>query len=266
MAPKRETALEAWGKELKYACKAAAMTGKQLAEALHVVPATVSQWMNGKRTPHLQDVERCDEKLGTDGYLARYFTKWVTQEAPGTWQGRWMAAEARASIIQEFDAYAIPGLLQTGDYARTVIQYNQHSSLPVEELVRRRIERQVILNDENPPMCVFVLDEYVLYRNVGGPDVMVEQLARLCDLAAQSNIVIKIVPAGSEYYAACPFMIIRFDKTEIANLDTTLGGQIIEDVDQITALTRSWEDIRETALSPKESLELIERVMEEWKL
>jgi transcriptional regulator with XRE-family HTH domain len=265
MAPKRETALEAWGKELQLACKAAAMTGKQLADALHVVPATVSQWMNGKRAPHLKDVERCDEKLGTNGYLARYFTKWVTREIPSEWQDRWLSAEAQANVIQNFELFVIPGLLQTEDYARTVIQYNRHSSIPVEEIVRRRIERQAILNDENPPLCIFVIDEYALRRMFGGKEVMYGQLTRLRELAQQPNIVIKIIPAGSEYYPGCPFMIIRFDKTEIANLDTTLRGQVIEGVGQVAEITKIWEDIREAALSPKESLELIERVMEEWK-
>src|SRR5690242_2348139 len=144
MAPKRETALDAWGKELRYACEAAGITGKQLAERLHVAAPTVSQWINGKRTPHIKDVERCDGQLGKHCYLASYFIKWVTREIPSAWVDKWLAAEARAILLKTFELSIILGLPQTEEYARTVICYNRHSSIDVEERVRRRMERQAI--------------------------------------------------------------------------------------------------------------------------
>lgn len=265
MAPKRETALDAWGKELRYACEAAGMTGKQLAEELHVAAATVSQWMNGKRTPHVEDVARCDEKLGTNGYLTRYFEKWVTREIPTEWDDRWLTAEAQANMLQDFEPSVLPGLLQTEDYARTVIGYNRHSSIDVEEGVRRRLERQTILNDENPTMCIFVIDEYALRRPVGGRDIMVEQLKRLRDLAAQLNIVIKVVPSGTEYYAGTPFVIARLDGAEIVYLDDALRGRVIEGHAEVVEINKIWEDIREAALPPADSLGLIEEVLKEWE-
>ncbi|MCO6010757.1 helix-turn-helix transcriptional regulator [Actinoallomurus purpureus] len=265
MAPKRETALDVWGRELAYACEAAALTGKQLAERLHVAPSTVSQWMNGRRTPHLDDVNRCDEALGTNGYLGRYFEKWVTREIPAVWTDRWLSAEAHANMIQNYDLAVIPGLLQTPDYARAVIQFNRHLSIDIDELVRRRMSRQAILNDENPPMCIFVIDEYVLRRMVGDKKVMFDQLAHVRDLAQWSNIVVKIVPAGTNCYAGGPFMIAKLDGVEIANLDTALRGQVIEKPEQVAEIGRIWEDIRELALSPKDSLTLIERVAKEWE-
>ncbi|MCO5967686.1 helix-turn-helix domain-containing protein [Actinoallomurus soli] len=265
MAPKRETALDAWGKELAYACEAAGLTGKQFAEALHVAPSTVSQWINGRRTPHLDDVKRCDEALHTNGYLARYFEKWVTPEIPTVWTDRWLSAEAHANMIHSYDLAVIPGLLQTPDYARAVIRFNRHLSIEVEELVRRRIDRQAILSDENPPMCVFVIDEYALRRTVGDSKVMFDQLTRVRELAQWPNIIVKIVPAGTEYYAGGPFMIAKLDRCEIANLDTALRGQIIEKPERVAEICRVWEDIRELALSPKDSLALIEAVVEEWR-
>src|SRR5690349_3791551 len=100
MAPKRETALAAWGRELSHACESARITGKQLASMLNVAPSTVSQWANGKRTPHLDDVKRCDEALGTNGFLARYFERWVTREIPSEWADKWLKAEASANLVQ----------------------------------------------------------------------------------------------------------------------------------------------------------------------
>jgi transcriptional regulator with XRE-family HTH domain len=265
VAPKRESALDAWGKELALACEAAGMTGKRFAEALNVAASTVSQWMNGRRTPHLEDVRRCDEALGTNGYLARYFERWVTREILSEWDDTWLTAEAKANLLQNFELSVIPGLLQTPEYARAVLQYNWYSSVDVEERVRRRIERQKILNDENPPMCIFVLDEYALRRMVGDKKVMMDQLARLCDLSSQSNIVIKVLPMGADYYPAYPFMTVRFGGTEIANLDSALDGQVIKDEHKIAEIAKIWEEIRESALPPKASRELIEQAMEAWK-
>jgi hypothetical protein len=194
-----------------------------------------------------------------------YFDKWVTCEIPTVWTDKWLSAEAHANMIQNYELAVIPGLLQTPDYARAVIQHNRHSQTDAEEIVRRRIERQAILNDDNPPMCIFVIDEYALRRPIGGKKVMRDQLSHLGALAQQWNVIVKIVSAGTDYYAGCPFMIAKLDGVEIANLDTALRGQVLERPDQVAEIARIWEDIRELALSPNESLALIEMVTEEWQ-
>lgn len=265
MAPKRETAIDAWGKELAHACESAGMTGRQLAEALHVAPSTVSQWMHGRRTPHVEDVKRCDHALATNGYLARYFQRWVAREMPAVWTDTWLAAEGHANMIANFEVSVIPGLLQTEEYARAVLRFSRHPSIELEEFLRRRTERQTILVDENPPLCIFVIDEYALRRSIGGSEVMARQLARLRDLAAWPNVVIKIIPFGFEYYSGCPFMIAKLDGAEIANLDSVLDAQIVEGHEDMAEIARVWEDIREAALSAKESLELIERALQAWE-
>ncbi|MDN3354754.1 helix-turn-helix transcriptional regulator [Actinomadura sp. DC4] len=266
MAPKRETALEAWGKELGHACDAAKMTARQLAKSLTVAPSTISQWMNGKRTPHLEDVKRCDDVLGTNGFLARYYERWVTREIPSEWDDAWLAAEGLANLIQNYELSVIPGLLQTENYARAVMRFTRHSPIDVEERVHRRVVRQKILTDENPPMCIFVIDEYALRRLVGGPDVMVEQLAYLCECAKRPNIVAKVIPAGIEYYSTLPFMIAELDNAKLVNVDDILSGRVVEGNGDVVEASKIWEDVREAALPPKDSMKLIEKVIEEWQL
>ncbi len=265
MAPKRETAVDAWGKELAHAIDTAGMQAKQFAEAMHAAPSTISQWINARRTPHLDDVRRCDKVLGTNGYLARYYERWVIREIPTEWADRWLKAEAHANLLHNFEISVIPGLLQTERYAEAIMQVARHSTLDPKERTRRRMERQKVLTDENPPMCVFVIDEYALHRLVGSPEIMIEQLTHLCDLTTRSNIVVKIVPLGAEYYSALPFMIARLDGVELANLDTTLRGQVMEENGDVTEVNKIWEDIREAALPSTASLELIKEVTKEWE-
>lgn len=265
MAPKRETALDAWGKELAHACESAGMTGRQLAEALHVAPSTVSQWMHGRRTPHVEDVERCDGLLATNGYLARYFNRWVAREIPASWTGGWRAAEAQAEVINSFDLSVVPGLLQTEDYARAILRFSQHPAVDFEELTHRRMERQAVIDGENPPLCIFVIDQSALWRMVGDADIMSAQLARLCDLATRPNVVVKVIPSGVEYYAGCPFMLLWLDGTEIVALDDAFRGRVVEDRVVVAAVRKIWEGIREAALTPGDSLNLIKGVMSEWE-
>lgn len=265
MAPKRRTALEKWGRELGHAIDASEISARQLAQDINVAPSTISNWVGGKRMPDVKDVQRIERALGTNGYLERTLVEWVSEEVPSEWRDKWLAAEKLAHMVFNFELSVVPGLLQTEDYARTVIQYNRHAPFDAEQRVRRRMERQEILTDTNPPTCVFVIDEYVLHRNVGGPKIMAEQLAHLHDLAEQPNVVIKVVPTGTEYYAGCPFMLARLNGKEIANLDDTLTGRVIEGNDDVTEVAKIWEDIREAALPPKESLEVIEKAFESWK-
>ncbi|HEU5156329.1 MAG TPA: helix-turn-helix transcriptional regulator [Streptosporangiaceae bacterium] len=267
MAQKRETALELWGYEFARAREAAGF-GSQVAFAahdnVHVSASLIAHWETGRRLPRKEDLADCEKVLGTNGYLARLLDKWVSREVPTEWQDKWLSAEARATLIHNFELSVVPGLLQTESYARAVLRHNRRASIDVEEGVRARLARQAILGDGDPPTCLFVIDEYALRRNVGGPEVMVEQLTHLRDLAEHPDIVVQIVPSGVDYYAGCPFMLARFDGTEIANLDSALRGQIVEGHDEVAQITRVWEDIRRAALSPKESLELIEKVIAEW--
>jgi transcriptional regulator with XRE-family HTH domain len=188
MAPKRETAQEIWGNELAHAMEAAGMTGRQLAQALNVVPSTVSQWVNGRRTPHIKDVERIDRALGTNGYLKREQEKGSAARFPrngSEWFG-WRAVEEVATEVLAVETTVINGLLQSPEYARVV--------LDSEDLVAQRLARQEILDRENAPFFEVLLDESILYRNVGGPKVMSEALAHLVRMAERDNIMVRIIP------------------------------------------------------------------------
>ena len=95
---------------------------------------------------------------------------------------------------------------------------------------------------------------------------MVEQLTYLCECASRSNIAVKVVPFGTEYYSALPFMIAELENAKIVNLDDNLSGRVIEVNGDVIESSKIWEDVREAALPPKDSIELIEKVIEEWQM
>ena len=121
MAPKRETALELWGYEFARAREASGFSS-QVAfaghEGVHVSASLIAHWETGRRHPRKEDLEDCEKVLGTNGYLARLLDKWVSREVPTEWRDKWVSAEARATLIHNFELSVIPGLLQTENYAR----------------------------------------------------------------------------------------------------------------------------------------------------
>lgn len=265
MAPKRETALELWGNELAHALEAAGITGRKLAQELNVVPATVSHWINGRRKPHRKDVERIEKVLATNGYrtngyLTRYLLEWLPREVAHEWLDRWIEIEEQATQLLSFEPSLIPGLLQIEGYARAVLSDAAQ--------VATRLERQRILDDDNPPMLVALLDESVLRRKIGDACVMHEQLLHLADMAERGNIRIHILPLSAD---ACseirgPFVIASFDGgNEVAYIDNAINGEVVEDKDGLAKVHRIWEIIRSDALPKDESIQLIRKVADEWK-
>lgn len=257
--------MQKFGKYIAAARDTSGMSVRQLAKAINVSPGTITNWELGRHTPHIDDIRRLGEVLGTNGYLEEIFKDFVSVKLPNEWSDKWEAAEHEANMIFVYQHTIVDGLLQTEDYARRVIEYNQHAPFDVEQRVQRRMKRQEILNGDDRPSCTFVLDEYVLHRNVGGPDVMVPELEHLRDMAKLPKITVKIIPYGKEHIATIPFMIARMDGVEIATIDDALTGRIIETYGDVTQIMMMWDDVREAALPAEESLEMIERAIEEWQ-
>ena len=103
--------------------------------------------------------------------------------------------ESSASAIRDFQPVVVPGLLQTEEYARTVIKlFQSHNPQKVDPLVDLRVQRQELLVREPTPSLHFIMDEAVIRRAVGGRDIMRRQLRYLQEVAEYPNISIRIVP------------------------------------------------------------------------
>ncbi len=137
------------------------------------------------RAPTHDQAVRLDEAFGTSGTFGRLEAR--LRGVPFSAGFRpFHPYEAEARVLRMFEHTLVPGLFQTEAYARAVTEaYPETSAEDVNERVVARMARQVILDREDPPRLWVVLDQNVLTRNVGGPKVMGEQLARLasCPLA-----------------------------------------------------------------------------------
>jgi transcriptional regulator with XRE-family HTH domain len=256
------------GKEIRRAREAKGLSRAAIGKALIVSKELVAAWESGRSVPRLEHVKGLRRMLEfAPDIVDRILEDLVTGEVSPEWTGKWLTIEARAGELHSFDFSTIPGLLQIDDYARAVLQHNKHSPIDVEEQVRERLERQKIFDRENPPMVVFIIDERALRLPVGGKKVMHDQFVRLIEISNLPNVIIRLVPLDTGYYIGLvgSFLLARFDGMEVAFQDGILTGHVIEDRDQVSTLSRIWQDISATALTQATSLELLKKAAEQWE-
>ena len=138
------------------------------------------------------------------------------------WHLSYLALEEAASLIRAYEAHFVPGLLQTADYARVVLEAGHATASAAE--IERRIElrrmRQRVLTRPDPPQFWAVLDESVLRREIGGRDVMRAQLEALLEAAELPHVRIQIVrfQQGGAAPVGFPFAVLRFADPELPDV------------------------------------------------
>jgi hypothetical protein len=163
-----------------------------------------------------------------------------------SWFGNYVGLEVAAKLIRTYELLFVPGLLQTEDYARAVVQLGK-AYLPSEEINQRvalRVTRQQILTRTDPVRLWVVLDEAALHRPVGGRDTMREQIQYLIEASQRPNVTLQIMPFSSVGYpdAGGAFSILRFpegdlpDVVYIEHAASALYLDKLEDLDEYAAI------------------------------
>jgi transcriptional regulator with XRE-family HTH domain len=263
-----------FGAMLKYYRTRVGLSQEQLGNRVYLSSDMIGKIEQGKRTPTDQFIAACEatpelEANGALRELRDQLKDFLQQRAYPGWFANWPDIEARAVSLKNYQLAVVPGLLQTEAYARALLS-DRIGSDPdeVDEKVAARMKRQVILDRAKPPELWVVVDEAVLHRPVGGPDVMREQLKHLCEMARRPNIVIRVLPASLGVHDGLPgagFVIADFDGSpSAAYQDTAVRGQVIEDADDVSVLAATWDRLAAEALPRRASLSLIEDVLETW--
>jgi hypothetical protein len=202
--------------------------------------------------------------------------------AEGKQQGWWQSydldfatyvgLEAAATSLSYFQSSIVPGILQTPEYARAMHEADWAEYTPerIEEHVEVRMRRQNLLAREDPPLRLsVVLDEAVLHRAVGGPTVMGAQLDRLIEAAKLPNVTIQVIPYITGAHPAMDgmFGILDFGNTapSVVYVEGLMGFIYIEKPEDINRYRKVFEHLRNLALAPQESTELMAKVRAQYK-
>lgn len=187
-----------------------------------------------------------------------------------TWFEDYLEAEREALTLRIWQPVIIPGLLQTAEYARALFLAAQSdtSDEAIDALVNARLERQGILERPDPPHVVAVLDEVVMHRVIGSPQVMRDQLARAADLARRPYVSVQVVPIGNGANAglAGGMSIASGDGTPDVLYMDAVEGQTSEKRSLVRQAAIAFDRVRGDALSRAQSRDLMLRLADElWK-
>ncbi|WP_280494898.1 helix-turn-helix domain-containing protein [Nocardia asiatica] len=176
------------------------------------------------------------------------------------WFETYIGLEQAATTIRTYEAQFVPGLLQTADYARAVIQLGNTDE--TERRVAIRMRRQEILYRVAAPTLWAVIDENALRRPVGGMEVLREQIEHLLAMADRPSIRIQVLPysAGGHSAAGGPFSILRFPEPELADIVYTeqLTSSLYFDKQRDVELYMSvMNRLSVEALSPADSVRFL---------
>jgi hypothetical protein len=220
-----------------------------------------------RRVPRLDFAQRCDEALATTGTFARLHEHLRTAPFP-SWFRPFVQHEAEAAALRWYELSLVPGLLQTAGYARAVLCTRVGATEDeIDQAVAARMERQAILDRDDPPLLWAVVDEAVARRPVGGTDVMRAQVEHLAEMAERTNVVVQVIPrsAGAHEGLAGAFVIADFaNAPSIVYLETALTGLVVERPEDVSAVTLRYETLKTEALPRAASLELLREVAKTW--
>ncbi|MEV6772389.1 helix-turn-helix transcriptional regulator [Nocardia sp. NPDC051030] len=134
------------------------------------------------------------------------------------WFETYLGLEHAAKAIRTYEGQLVPGLLQTADYARSVVALGHDENSERRVSLRRR--RQELLTRDGAPSFWAVLDEAVLRRPVGGASVMRDQINHLIAISERPNVTIQMLPyaAGGHAAAGSSFTMLRFAEPELPDI------------------------------------------------
>jgi transcriptional regulator with XRE-family HTH domain len=265
---------QVFGAMVRYHREKAGLSRPQAAEGICKSVSLVEAIERGDRVATGDVTADLDRVLGAGGDLIRLreeLGEGMSYQPYPVWFQDWARdIEPRARRLRWFEPNVVPGLLQTGDYARAVFRARFGiTEEDVEQRVAFRLARQEILTRGDPPKLWAILDEFVVRRRIGGPHVMLEQVTRLIEAARQPHIVIRVVPASvgaHEGLYGGGFVIADLaDGTSIGLQEGAVrGGYSIRDADDMGSLTFVWDTLRDEALPRSASLALLEEAAKSW--
>jgi Domain of unknown function (DUF5753) len=171
--------------------------------------------------------------------------------------------EARADRLRDYEALLVPGLLQTREYAETLIRNAAAADTPEEQISRMiqlRMTRQQILG-EAPVSFAAVVDESVLRRVIGGPKIMRDQLTRLLDVAERPNVELRVFPLRRGAHAGLDGSFLLYEMPDpypdVAYVENLAGAVYVEEDTAVDRFRQAYHQLSAMALAGKESAALI---------
>ncbi|NJQ01164.1 helix-turn-helix domain-containing protein [Streptomyces zingiberis] len=243
----------------------AGLSREEFGDVVRFSKHTVASVEQGRRMPDRDFVERAETALGNTGALRRAAPHLSRQAGLASWFRQWARLEAQAVTLWTYECRVIPGLLQTERYARAVTE-----SVPpvkdeeqVAKQVAARLARQTLF-DRRPPIAFsFIVEQALLERGTGGPDVTRELLDHLLERSSQFNVELQIMPRHQPDHAGFdgPLRLLaEHDNRWFGYAEGQRGGMLISDPKEVGITLQRYAKLRSQALTPADSRGLLKRL------
>jgi transcriptional regulator with XRE-family HTH domain len=253
------------------------MTVEDVAKKLLCSATKISRLETGARRPSLRDVRDLCALYEVDESTSVEFMSLARGARESGWWSQYedlnldplIGLEQEASAITCYSMNYIPGLLQTKEYAQGIIKTIAPKMDPqiVQQRTEARLRRQHLLEQNSRPRYHVLLDEAVMRRGVGGPELMVAQLDKVLEAVRRKKVTVQVIPfAGGAYVAADGyFVLMEFgdpDLWPVVFVEGLSGNQYLEHRADIARYRETIEYLRDRALEPSESVELVIKARE----
>jgi len=272
------------GAELRQLRRQADLQLVQVARELDCSASKVSRLENGKGIPRMPDVVALMGLYGVSDEEQRDRLAQLVHESreQGWWErytdgvqaerfvmnapARYTALETEAVRVRSFEVAWVHGLLQAPEYTHAVLEalLSERTDSEVDRLVELRLRRQEALTQRTPPLQLeLVLDESVLSRVVGSPEVMAAQLRYLRERSTLPNVTVRVLPfsVGLHRAHAGPFQILEFPDQVGADVVFIEGpaGDTYENQSDVDLYKDVLADVADRALDPDATREIVHR-------
>ncbi|MEU8704674.1 helix-turn-helix transcriptional regulator [Streptomyces sp. NPDC048565] len=261
------------GRQLRRLRERADLTQRELGERLGYSEDLIRSLERGRRTAQPEFLDAADELLGAGGLLRAAKDDMARAKARArvkhpAWFRDYARLEADAVELCYYSNHTVPGLFQTEAHARAL--YAMRKPLlddeTIEQRVAARLARQTLLTSRPAPMVSCVIEEGALRRPIGEWDIHRSQLEELLQLGRLRNVELQVMPLDRPEHAGMggPFILLTPEgRPQVGYLEVQNISRLVTDLAEVRILAARYGCVRAQALSPRESLILIERLLEE---
>lgn len=256
------------------------LTIEEVAEKLLCSARKIGRLETGTRRPSLRDVRDLCGVYDVDGATAAELMELAKGAREQAWWTQYedlkldpyLGLEQVATAITSFTAFYLPALLQTEEYTKEVIRKLAPKMNP--DIYRQRVEvrmrRQEVLEKIDRPRYRVLLDESVLRRPVGGPDLMAAQIKKILQAEREGKASIQIIPFDYGVLAVedSNFVLLEFDDTTsispIVFVEGLTRNQYLENSTDVFRYKEAIDYLRDSAFSPRDSVEHITEMLKSY--
>jgi transcriptional regulator with XRE-family HTH domain len=257
--------LIAFGRQLKLLRTQTGLDRPEFGKRTGYAPQSIASFEQGRRIPPSRFIDSADEVLGAGGVLKALKEEVARAQYPAFFRDM-VRLEAKAIGLCVYANHAVPGLLQTAEYAAAVFRMRRPmlDDEVIDQRLAARLARQEIFTRKPAPLLSFVVEEVVLRKPMGGRGVLRGQLEQIPLVGQQRNVEIQVMPTDREDHAAMggPFTLIETAEGErIAYTEVQEDSRMYTVHRKVHDLESRYSILRSQGLTPCESLAFIEDLL-----